>query len=67
MALQAKAIAVDGPVSQNLNMLLSVSVAMLVEFGAVFIITPQFLIIGAAVAIVGRWCGDIYIKAQVSG
>ena len=57
---------VDTSVSTYLNHTVQVSVAMLVEFGAIFVLTPSFFIIGILVAVVGGWCGQIYIKSQLS-
>ncbi|KAG5653497.1 hypothetical protein H0H81_012707 [Sphagnurus paluster] len=39
---------------------------MLVKFGAVVLLTPVFLLPGVLVAILGGWCGQIYIAAQLS-
>jgi hypothetical protein len=40
--------------------------AMLVKFSAVVLLTPAFLGPGILVAILGGWCGQIYIAAQLS-
>ncbi|KAG5648264.1 hypothetical protein DXG03_006223 [Asterophora parasitica] len=58
--------AVDGPISQGLWWLAEMTVTMLVKFGAVVILTPAFLLPGILVAIIGGWCGQIYISAQLS-
>lgn len=39
---------------------------MIVKLGAVILLTPIFVLPGAAVATLGGWCGQIYIKAQLS-
>ena len=39
---------------------------MIVKLGAVVLLTPIFVIPGIVVAILGGWCGQIYIKAQLS-
>ncbi|KAF8058246.1 hypothetical protein FPV67DRAFT_1565726 [Lyophyllum atratum] len=58
--------AVDGPISTGLWWLSEMTVTMLVKFGAVVLFTPAFLIPGILVAILGGWCGQIYIAAQLS-
>lgn len=40
--------------------------SMLVKFTAVVLMTPIFLIPGFVAATLGGWCGQIYIKAQLS-
>jgi hypothetical protein len=42
------------------------TMAMLVKFSAVVLLTPAFLGPGILVAILGGWCGQIYIAAQLS-
>jgi hypothetical protein len=39
---------------------------MIIKLSAVIILTPIFLFPGVVVAILGAWCGQIYIKAQLS-
>ncbi|KAF7306582.1 ATP-binding cassette transporter [Mycena indigotica] len=56
---------VDGAISQGLWALLEMSVSMIVKFAAVMIFTPLFLIPGVLVGILGGWCGQIYIAAQL--
>ncbi|KAF5377185.1 hypothetical protein D9615_006331 [Tricholomella constricta] len=58
--------AVDGPISTGLWWLAEMTVTMLVKFGAVVLLTPAFLLPGILVAIIGGWCGQIYIAAQLS-
>ena len=36
------------------------------RFAAVIVITPVFVIPGMIVGAFGYWCGQIYIKAQLS-
>jgi hypothetical protein len=43
-------------------LVLEVSANMLVELGAIVIITPRFLFVGIVVAIVGRAWGKIYMN-----
>jgi hypothetical protein len=39
---------------------------MLIKFGAVVVVTPIFIIPGFLVGFLGSWCGQIYMKAQLS-
>lgn len=56
----------DGPISTGLWWLAELTVTMLVKFGAVVLLTPAFLLPGILVAVLGGWCGQIYIAAQLS-
>jgi ABC-type multidrug transport system fused ATPase/permease subunit len=58
--------AVDGPVNQTFGFFAELSLAMIIKLSAVIILTPIFLFPGVVVAILGAWCGQIYIKAQLS-
>jgi hypothetical protein len=57
---------VDGEMGRLTNTLFSLSFAMLVKFISILIITPSFTPIGLAVGFLGRWVGNVYIKAQLS-
>ncbi|KAK7064563.1 ATP-binding cassette transporter [Favolaschia claudopus] len=57
---------VDGPISQGLWALLEMSMSMFVKFVAVILFTPLFFIPGVLVGVLGGWCGQIYIAAQLS-
>ncbi|KAJ7275444.1 hypothetical protein B0H12DRAFT_1199540 [Mycena haematopus] len=57
---------IDGPISQGLWGLLEISMSMLVKFAAVILFTPLFFIPGVLVGVLGGWCGQIYIAAQLS-
>ncbi|KAJ6574743.1 P-loop containing nucleoside triphosphate hydrolase protein [Mycena capillaripes] len=57
---------VDGPIQQGLWGLLEMSMSMLVKFAAVILFTPLFFIPGVLVGVLGGWCGQIYIAAQLS-
>ncbi|KAJ7501621.1 hypothetical protein B0H11DRAFT_2275231 [Mycena galericulata] len=57
---------VDGPIQQRLWRLLEMSMSMLVKFAAVILFTPVFFIPGLLVGVVGGWCGQIYMAAQLS-
>jgi hypothetical protein len=39
---------------------------MMVKFVAVVMFSPIFIIPGFVLSILGGWCGQIYIKAQLS-
>ncbi|KAJ7071475.1 hypothetical protein C8F01DRAFT_1317450 [Mycena amicta] len=57
---------VDGAISQGLWALLEMSISMIVKFAAVILFTPLFIFPGILVGILGGWCGQIYIAAQLS-
>ncbi|KAG2023135.1 ATP-binding cassette transporter [Coprinopsis cinerea AmutBmut pab1-1] len=57
---------VDGPLADQLWYLSEMTYSMLIKFGAVLLFTPVFLLPGIIVATLGGWCGQIYIKAQLS-
>ncbi|KAL4243444.1 hypothetical protein ABKN59_001093 [Abortiporus biennis] len=57
---------VDGPIANYLAYVVEISISMLVKFAAVVVLSPQFLIPGLAVTALGVWCGQIYIKSQLS-
>ncbi|KAF7978858.1 hypothetical protein HWV62_44329 [Athelia sp. TMB] len=58
--------AVDGPIAQGFNYLADLSLTMLVKLVAIVWFTPVFVFPGLIVALLGGWCGQIYIKAQLS-
>ncbi|KAI0638608.1 multidrug resistance-associated ABC transporter [Trametes polyzona] len=57
---------VDGPLANTLGWVLEMTVSMLMKFLAVISFSPIFTIPGAIVSAVGGWCGQIYMKAQLS-
>ncbi|OCH88609.1 P-loop containing nucleoside triphosphate hydrolase protein [Obba rivulosa] len=57
---------VDGALSSNFEWLAGLTGSMLFEFGAVIIFSPAFLLPGGAVTVLGVWCGQLYMKAQLS-
>ncbi|KAK0452213.1 hypothetical protein EV421DRAFT_1888046 [Armillaria borealis] len=57
---------IDNAVSMLLLSLLQMTVSMIIKFSAVLVFTPMFLFPGILVAILGAWCSQIYIKAQLS-
>lgn len=42
------------------------TISMLMKFIAVIIISPIFMIPGVLISLLGAWCGQIYIKSQLS-
>ncbi|KAH9854915.1 multidrug resistance-associated ABC transporter [Lenzites betulinus] len=57
---------IDGPFASHLSWVIELSVAMLMKFLAIISFSPIFAIPGAIVSAVGGWCGQIYMKAQLS-
>ncbi|CDO77193.1 hypothetical protein BN946_scf184747.g6 [Trametes cinnabarina] len=57
---------VDGPLATKLAWVIELTIALLVKFFAVVTFSPLFTIPGAIVAAVGGWCGQVYMKAQLS-
>ncbi|KAG7450174.1 P-loop containing nucleoside triphosphate hydrolase protein [Guyanagaster necrorhizus] len=58
--------ALDGPITMWFMYVVEISVTMLVKFVAVVVVTPLFLFPSVIVALAGAWCGQMYIKAQLS-
>ncbi|CCM01503.1 uncharacterized protein FIBRA_03559 [Fibroporia radiculosa] len=58
--------AVDGPITEYFRAVAEISLAMLIKLAAVVVMSPIFLIPGVLIAILGGWCGQIYMKAQLS-
>ena len=57
---------VDGPISDYLGWLFDMTISMLIKFASVIIVSPIFMIPGVLVSVLGAWCGQIYIKSQLS-
>lgn len=57
---------VDGPIPTELWWLAEMTISMLVKFGAVVLFSPVFFLPGVLVAVVGGWCGQVYMAAQLS-
>ncbi|KAL1937768.1 hypothetical protein VTO73DRAFT_12921 [Trametes versicolor] len=57
---------IDGPLANHLGWVIELSVSMIMKFLAVISFSPIFTIPGAIVAALGGWCGQIYMKAQLS-
>ncbi|KAH6916771.1 ATP-binding cassette transporter [Coprinopsis sp. MPI-PUGE-AT-0042] len=58
--------AVDDPLPRYLQWFIGQTVAMLVKFTAVVLLTPVFLLPGVLVAVIGGYCGQLYIQAQLA-
>ena len=42
------------------------TISMLMKFISVVIISPTFILPGIVISFLGAWCGQIYIKSQLS-
>ncbi|KAF7798640.1 hypothetical protein EIP86_009863 [Pleurotus ostreatoroseus] len=58
--------AVDGPISSGFGNLVEMTSSMLLKFVGVVVISPQFLIPGIVVSVLGGWCGQIYMRSQLA-
>ncbi|KAJ7768239.1 multidrug resistance-associated ABC transporter [Mycena metata] len=58
--------AIDNSVSRALWLLSDLTSLMLVKFGAVVFFTPMAFIPAIALFVLGGWCGQIYMKAQMA-
>ncbi|KAJ3799615.1 hypothetical protein GGU11DRAFT_858145 [Lentinula aff. detonsa] len=56
---------IDDPLAQMLSTLIQMSLAMAIKFLAVIVLTPAFIFPATLVGLLGAWCGNIYIKAQL--
>ncbi|PIL37563.1 ATP-binding cassette transporter [Ganoderma sinense ZZ0214-1] len=56
---------IDGQLANNLGWFIELTVAMLAKFLAVVTFSPIFAVPGLIVSILGTWCGQIYMKAQL--
>jgi hypothetical protein len=57
---------VDGPICQLFAWCIEITLAMLIKFIAVMYLTPMFIIPGTAIAVLGVWLGQVYMKAQMA-
>jgi hypothetical protein len=62
----AHSFAVDGPFAHEFQYLVEVTMTMAIKLISVVIVTPIFLIPGVVIFILGGWCGNIYMSAQLS-
>ncbi|KAH9939278.1 uncharacterized protein BXZ73DRAFT_99482 [Epithele typhae] len=58
--------AIDGTFPSELISVLEITSSMLAKFIAVIYFSPIFTIPGIVVSALGGWCGQLYIKAQLS-
>ncbi|KAF8446359.1 P-loop containing nucleoside triphosphate hydrolase protein, partial [Boletus edulis BED1] len=58
--------AVDGEFSVHLATLVELTIAMLVSLAAVVYLAPLFILPSLIIAIMGGWCGQMYMKAELS-
>jgi ABC-type multidrug transport system fused ATPase/permease subunit len=57
---------VDGPISEYLGWLFDMTISMIIKFITIVYIAPFFSIPGVLISLLGAWCGQVYIKAQLS-
>jgi hypothetical protein len=57
---------VDGIIGINLWALAQLTFGMLPKLGAIVLLSPPFIFPGILVALIGGWCGQLYIRAQLS-
>jgi len=57
---------VDGPISGTLSQLIEITLNMLIKFASVVFLTPVSIVPGVAIAVLGAWLGQVYMKAQLS-
>ncbi|KAI0028294.1 hypothetical protein K488DRAFT_80756 [Vararia minispora EC-137] len=57
---------VDGPFAHEFQYLMEVTITMVVKLVSVVIVTPVFFIPGVVLFLLGGWCGNIYMSAQLS-
>lgn len=54
---------VDGPVTNNFNVVVDISFFLLVKLGLVVYISPAFIFPSVLMILIGMWCGNVYNKA----
>ncbi|KAF8963030.1 multidrug resistance-associated ABC transporter [Flammula alnicola] len=57
---------VDGPIAEGFLSLSTIGMTVITNIGVILIFTPIFLFPGLAVAALGLYLGNIYLKAQLS-
>ncbi|KAG7095647.1 hypothetical protein E1B28_006369 [Marasmius oreades] len=57
---------IDDSIGQMFSVLIAMTSAMLLRFLAVVVFTPAFLGPAVLVAVLGVWCGQIYIRSQMA-
>ncbi|KAH8086617.1 hypothetical protein BXZ70DRAFT_1067776 [Cristinia sonorae] len=58
--------AVDGPISQYFSFVVEITSFIIIKLLGVVLVSPAFILPGVLVAIIGGWCGQIYIRSQLS-
>ncbi|TCD68834.1 hypothetical protein EIP91_009701 [Steccherinum ochraceum] len=58
--------AVDGPMGQYFAWVCEITSLVVIKLLSVVFVSPMFLIPGLLVTILGGWCGQIYMKGQLS-
>ncbi|KAI0068112.1 P-loop containing nucleoside triphosphate hydrolase protein [Artomyces pyxidatus] len=58
--------ALDGPIASSFAWVVELALTMGIKLLSIVLFTPAFLIPGLIVALVGGWCGRIYMKAQLA-
>lgn len=56
----------DGNIASYFGTLVFMTGTMLTKLGGVVMVSPIFLIPGVLIALAGGWCGELYMKAQLS-
>ncbi|KDR83121.1 hypothetical protein GALMADRAFT_263529 [Galerina marginata CBS 339.88] len=57
---------VDGPITQSLMWVLDMAVGMLSKLGVIVLFSPVFVFPGIAVAVLGIFVGNLYLRTQLS-
>jgi len=57
---------VDNSISGTFNYLIEITINMLIKFATVVLLTPVFVVPGVAIAVLGAWLGQVYMKAQIA-
>ncbi|KAF8904793.1 hypothetical protein CPB84DRAFT_1772829 [Gymnopilus junonius] len=57
---------IDGPIADTTMMLTNVAIQMVTNIGVIMIFIPLFVFPGLAIAALGFYLGNIYLKAQLS-
>ncbi|OCH87310.1 P-loop containing nucleoside triphosphate hydrolase protein [Obba rivulosa] len=56
---------VDSAISSLLSNFLDMSLLMLVKFCSIIVLSPLFIIPGSIITVLGAFCGQLYMKAQL--
>lgn len=49
-----------------MGVVIEITLTLFLRVAAIVYMSPLFIIPGAVVGVIGSWCGQIYIKAQLS-